>query len=385
MSDRIIICPNCGYENENSRFCVKCGNLLDRVEEPKRIKICPNCGNEIEEGNKFCTICGYQMEHEPEIKTVIHDPEPPVKSNREKYIIIALSVALAVVAIMFFTKKSPTPDPGESSASSQVETSETPAQEFYYYADVYDSLAVHSSPDVNASIIATVPPYGRMRYITSSGYMYQIRVDSTGVVGWVDSNFLVDDTANCVRAGRQTSQTEETPTQEIYYYADVYDNLSVRSAANTSASVIARVPPFGKLLYISRLGKMYKVKVVNTGVIGWVNSEYLASNTNYCVRAGKRKPSTSKSSSRKSSSRKSSTTRYSTGSSFYIVATSPANIRRSPYTSSTKITDVDAGRVMRCTGETAIDSRGVRWYHVSFQGRTKYINGWISGKMVRRL
>ena len=47
----MIICPNCGNENENdSKFCDNCGTKL--------FCVCTSCGKELTVKSKFCPDCG---------------------------------------------------------------------------------------------------------------------------------------------------------------------------------------------------------------------------------------------------------------------------------------------------------------------------------------
>lgn len=88
------------------------------------------------------------------------------------------------------------------------------------------------------------------------------------------------------------------PSEKVYYYADVNHFLSLRSEPNTSASVIDRIPPKGKMLYLGESsGVMYKVQVVSSGLIGWVHSGYVVTNPADCTKASQSSTETSKKSS----------------------------------------------------------------------------------------
>ncbi|MBQ6373448.1 MAG: SH3 domain-containing protein [Clostridia bacterium] len=60
-----------------------------------------------------------------------------------------------------------------------------------------------------------------------------------------------------------------------------------------------------------------------------------------------------------------------------IYATSSANVRKGPGLDYGKLGAVKKGAALTYKGETSTDSRGVKWYKVSFKGKT----GWISSKM----
>lgn len=52
----VASCPHCHMEiARNSAFCPNCGGEL------KRENVCRNCGNVLEDGAKFCVICGTKV------------------------------------------------------------------------------------------------------------------------------------------------------------------------------------------------------------------------------------------------------------------------------------------------------------------------------------
>ena len=59
-SDIMIQCPTCKTELEDgAKFCSVCGN---KIEIPQQKISCPVCGNPLAAGAKFCSICGTKTE-----------------------------------------------------------------------------------------------------------------------------------------------------------------------------------------------------------------------------------------------------------------------------------------------------------------------------------
>ncbi len=61
----MIVCPNCGRENEDHyKYCLGCGTVLPQAEEAKpaqeEVKMisCPHCGAQVPSNFKFCGACG---------------------------------------------------------------------------------------------------------------------------------------------------------------------------------------------------------------------------------------------------------------------------------------------------------------------------------------
>ena len=54
-----LICPNCGYQTENSEpFCYKCGTKMAHAEEKVS---CPFCGVKVKQDSAFCSHCGRNL------------------------------------------------------------------------------------------------------------------------------------------------------------------------------------------------------------------------------------------------------------------------------------------------------------------------------------
>ena len=106
----MVVCPDCGKDVKDAKFCSNCGALLPKVEEMaeevvetvendvveeveeqnldegelievkthdsrgydepnerdtvKKSKFCPNCGTEIPDNIAFCPQCGFKIQHE---------------------------------------------------------------------------------------------------------------------------------------------------------------------------------------------------------------------------------------------------------------------------------------------------------------------------------
>ncbi len=57
----MVICSNCGFDAENSKFCPNCGSEII-IEDSTNS--CPNCGEDVSDA-AFCPSCGTKIEREP--------------------------------------------------------------------------------------------------------------------------------------------------------------------------------------------------------------------------------------------------------------------------------------------------------------------------------
>ena len=154
-----------------------------------------------------------------------------------------------------------------------------------YQADVYEYLTVRDAPNTAARAICLLPPFAKMQIIEdASDPMVKIYIEESGIQGYVNQEYITPAGAVTARAGKTPSVKV---TDATIYYADVNESLTLRSAASTSASTVALLPPYTALQVIERSGKMAYVYVLDSGLSGWVNSEYITSNPNHFTRAGK--------------------------------------------------------------------------------------------------
>ena len=153
-----------------------------------------------------------------------------------------------------------------------------------YIADVYEYLTLREAPSTSAKAICLLPPYTAM-YITefTNDTMVRVVTKERGYEGYVNRNYLAMQGTVTVRAGKSPA----TSTSDPIYYADVYDYLTLRNAASTSAGELNRLLPFTAMFVHSRTNGMAYVTVVDTGETGYVNADYITSDPNSTVRAGK--------------------------------------------------------------------------------------------------
>ena len=155
-----------------------------------------------------------------------------------------------------------------------------------YIADVYEYLTLREAPSTMAKAICLLPPYTEM-YITEFTNDTMVRVITLGdqYAGYVNRNYIVPKGSSTQRAGR--SQSSQPSSGATIYYADVYDYLTLRNDASTSAGEIDRLLPFTAMYVHDWANGMAYVTVVDTGQQGWVNASYITDDPNNTVRAGK--------------------------------------------------------------------------------------------------
>ena len=114
--------------------------------------------------------------------------------------------------------------------------------------------------------------------------MVRVVTIEEGYTGYVNRNYLAMDGTVTTRAGKKPKES----SSGTIYYADVYDYLTLRNAASTSAGEITRLMPFTAMYVHSRTNGMAYVTVVETGETGYVNEDYITSDPNSTIRAGKK-------------------------------------------------------------------------------------------------
>ena len=154
-----------------------------------------------------------------------------------------------------------------------------------YIADVYEYLTLRDAPSTGAKAICLLPPYSAM-YITeyTNNTMVKVVTVDNGYAGYVNRNYITPQGSATVRAGKSRTPAVSSDT---VYYADVYDYLTLRSAASTSAGELDRLPPYTAMYVHSWTNGMAYVTVADSGATGYVNADYISSNPNAMVRAGK--------------------------------------------------------------------------------------------------
>ena len=78
----MVSCPNCGAQiSANSGFCNVCGSKIEKqvspAPQPGAGKICPKCQKTVEADALFCTFCGNQFEAQP-AAPAYEEPAAPV-------------------------------------------------------------------------------------------------------------------------------------------------------------------------------------------------------------------------------------------------------------------------------------------------------------------
>ena len=167
-----------------------------------------------------------------------------------------------------------------------------PLGEEMYYADVYEYLTLRSAASTSASALALLPAFTEMYYIEDAADpMVKVQVaGGSGLIGYVNQDYITRMGSPAVRASRGSLLASDAGLQssssDVIYYADVYESLTLRSAASTSASAVGYVEPFGAMRALEHKVGMVRVVSLATGETGWVNSDYIVLDPALCVRAG---------------------------------------------------------------------------------------------------
>ena len=150
-----------------------------------------------------------------------------------------------------------------------------------YFADVYEYLTLRTADSTSAPAIALLPAWTDMvilEYGASPMVKVQTVYSGTSMVGYVNKDYIAAQGSTAKRAGRTA------PESSTIWYADVEEFLTLRSAASTSASALGYVEPLGAMREIEWSGKMVKVVSLDSGITGWVNSDYIVSDPSRATR-----------------------------------------------------------------------------------------------------
>lgn len=221
------------------------------------------------------------------------------------------------------------------------------------YIKTEGSVNVRKSPNLNSASLGTATKGTTLTFLgktsTDARGVKWYKVSFNGSTGWVSSRYT-----------EITYGSSGSSSASGKYVKAVGGSVTIRSSANKSSGSLGYIPEGktgtyqGKTSTDSRGVKWYKVSY--GGVTGWVSSRY-AQLTN----------SASSSSSGSSSSSSGSKVQASGGS---------VTIRAKANKTSDKLGFMAEGKTATYLGKSSTDSRGVKWYYVSYNG----VKGWVSSK-----
>lgn len=106
----MVICPDCGREVPEAKFCKNCGAYLPKIEAVEqasktveaestpvlvngedtnyKVNYCTNCGFKLPDDYKFCPNCGYNLKSQVKTNTVA------LKNEKSMLLAIILSIFL---------------------------------------------------------------------------------------------------------------------------------------------------------------------------------------------------------------------------------------------------------------------------------------------------
>ena len=224
------------------------------------------------------------------------------------------------------------------------------------YIRTEGSVNVRKSPNLNSASLGMAEKGTNLTFLgktsTDARGVKWYKVSFNGSTGWVSSRY----TEITYGSSGSSSSTGK-------YVKAVGGSVTIRSSASLSAGTLGYIPEGktgtyqGKTSTDSRGVKWYKVSY--GGVTGWVSSRY-AQLTN-----------TGSSSSGSSSSSDSGSS-----SSSKVQATGSVTIRAKASKTSDALGFMASGSSASYLGKSSTDSRGVKWYYVSYNG----VKGWVSSK-----
>ena len=220
------------------------------------------------------------------------------------------------------------------------------------------SLNIRADGYLGATVIGSVPAGVSVKcegkYATDTHGNHWYKISYNGVTGWISAGYCSEgsassSTSSSSKAGKEYSMSGK-------YVRAVGGSVNIRSTPSLNGSSKGTMPKGsygtfqGKASKDSRGVVWYKVKY--DGVTGWVSSKYT-------------KVSDSKGSSSSSSG--------GSGDQVQIVGGN-VTIRAKANKTSDKLGYISSGTKVTYLGKSSVDSRGVRWYKVKYDG----VTGWVS-------
>ncbi len=302
-----MTCPYCKYpikKRSETVFCQSC-------EIPHH--------KECWEENRGCTIFGCT---ESSYKTPVYDRVDNSSGDRVNqqtnvtsgglnvFIIAALAISILIILVSFWpaadlVEKETSPAPNQQTTTQQTAPQDDPqaAQQtdekiYYVITDTGSNLFIRKSPGSDnkkdSDIITRVPRGTELKLIDNHGNSvkkdgftwWEIRVVRSGITGWVASEYVST-------SKRSTFQVTQQTDEKIYYViTEPGSNLFIRKSPGSvnkkDSDIITRVPRGTELKLIDNHGNSFrkdgftwwKIRVVRTGITGWVASEYVSTNAN---------------------------------------------------------------------------------------------------------
>ncbi len=250
-------------------------------------------------------------------------------------------------------------DDSASSSASTVSVTDTSLSK----VTTTTSLNIRAEGYLGAKVIGSVPAGVSVtcegKYATDSRGNHWYKISYKGVTGWISAGYCTTGSSSSSSSSSQKSTAGKEYSMSGKYVRAVGGSVNIRSSASLSSSVKGTMPKGsygtfqGKASKDSRGVVWYKVKY--DGVTGWVSSKY------------------SKVSDSKGSGSSESGDSGSSGDKVKIVG-GDVTIRSKPNKTSSKLGYISSGKTVTYLGKSSVDSRGVRWYKIKYNGTT----GWVS-------
>ena len=243
----------------------------------------------------------------------------------------------------------------ESAAESAPKSSGSTKYSTYKISGSYariknGTVNMRTKPGTAFSVITSIPVgttvtfkgLGAKNNDGSKWYQVQYK----GRTGWISQNYAT--ITNSKGSSSETSTAGSTyPMDGKYVYTE--GSVNVRTGPSLSHGVITSVPS-GTYLNFAKKGSTDSrgvrwYKVTHNGRTGWVSSRY-------CVIRNSKGGKTGK----------------------YVKTTASVNLRKGPGLNYGTIAALSSGTKLTYLGTSKTDSRGVRWYKVSYKGKTCWIS-----------